>query len=122
MLDWLVERAAAEPGPAAGEAVPEPTPADTAPPPPADDSVADTVPVAPPVASGVPVAALDPASLGDEEFDGLLAAAGLDPSAGSDVVPERMAEVNALLDLAAPELREAVLTAFLDRLMRPNRG
>src|SRR5690606_28681629 len=53
---------AAEPGPAAGEAVPEPTPADTAPPPPADDSVADTVPVAPPVASGVPVAALDRAA------------------------------------------------------------
>jgi hypothetical protein len=67
------------------------------------------------------VAALDPATLGDEEFDGLLAAAGLDPSAGSDVVPERMAEVNALLDLAAPELREAVLKAFLDRLLRPNR-
>jgi sphinganine-1-phosphate aldolase len=66
------------------------------------------------------VAALDPANLGDEEFDGLLAAAGLDP-AGASVVPDRMAEVNALLDLASPELREAVLKAFLDRLMRPTR-
>ncbi|WP_148574584.1 pyridoxal phosphate-dependent decarboxylase family protein [Nocardioides caldifontis] len=66
------------------------------------------------------VAALDPDHLGDEEFDGLLAAAGLDP-AGSSVVPDRMAEVNALLDLASPELREAVLKAFLDRLQRPNR-
>jgi hypothetical protein len=30
-----------------------------------------------------------------------------------------MAEVNALLDLAAPALREALLVAFLDRLSRP---
>ena len=30
-----------------------------------------------------------------------------------------MAEVNALLDLAAPALREALLMAFLDRLSRP---
>lgn len=63
-LTRVAEKAvpAAEPGPAAGGAVPEPTPTDTAPPPPADDSDADTVPVAPPVDSGVPVAALDPAA------------------------------------------------------------
>jgi hypothetical protein len=30
-----------------------------------------------------------------------------------------MAEVNALLDLAVPALREALLIAFLDRLSRP---
>ena len=36
-------------------------------------------------------------------------------------LPERMAEVNALLDLAAPAMREALLVAFLDRLSRPNR-
>jgi hypothetical protein len=32
-----------------------------------------------------------------------------------------MAEVNALLDLASPALREALLVAFLDRLSRPAR-
>ena len=32
-----------------------------------------------------------------------------------------MAEINALLDLASPALREAVLLAFLDRLTRPTR-
>lgn len=79
------------------------------------------------------VASLDPATIGDEEFDGLLAAAGLVAGQGADQVadqgadrgnaltlPSRMAEVNALLDLAAPELREAVLIAFLDRLQRPS--
>ncbi len=68
------------------------------------------------------VAALDPATLGDEEFDGLLAAAGL-PVGGDDLeLPDRMAGVNALLDLAPPRLREAVLLAFLDRLYRPTTG
>ncbi len=71
------------------------------------------------------VAALDPATLGDEDFDGLLAAAGMaggDGPEGGIALPEQMAEVNALLDAAPPRLREAVLTAFLDRLMRPRRG
>ena len=36
-------------------------------------------------------------------------------------LPESMAEINALLDLAAPALREALLSAFLDRLQRPAR-
>ena len=57
----------------------------------------------------------------EEEFDGLLAAAGLTPGEGTAALPARMAEVNALLDLASPELREAVLVAFLDRLFRPAR-
>ncbi|HET7388525.1 MAG TPA: aminotransferase class V-fold PLP-dependent enzyme [Nocardioidaceae bacterium] len=65
------------------------------------------------------VRALDPATLSDDDFDGLLDAAGM---AGEDgVLPERMAPVNALLDLATPRLREALLTAFLDRLSRPSR-
>jgi sphinganine-1-phosphate aldolase len=66
------------------------------------------------------VRALDPASLTDEDFDGLLTAVGM---AGGDGVglPDTMAEINALLDLAAPALREALLTAFLDRLTRPVR-
>lgn len=73
------------------------------------------------------VRALDPAALSDEDFDGLLVAAGLAGGSGDDepaasvVLPGRMAEVNALLDLAAPALRESLLKAFLDRLSRPTR-
>ncbi len=69
------------------------------------------------------IAALDPAALSDDDFDGLLAASGLlaDPSAGLSL-PDRMAPVNAMLDLASPPLREALLIAFLDRLSRPVRG
>ncbi|MCW2848256.1 MAG: Pyridoxal-dependent decarboxylase [Marmoricola sp.] len=65
------------------------------------------------------VRSLDAAALSDEDFDGLLAATGM---AGGDGVglPASMAEINALLDLAAPPLREALLTAFLDRLLRPS--
>jgi len=36
-------------------------------------------------------------------------------------LPERLAGVNALLDVAAPRMREALLVAFLDRLSRPRR-
>jgi hypothetical protein len=32
-----------------------------------------------------------------------------------------MAEVNAMLDVASPAMREALLVAFLDRLQRPVR-
>jgi glutamate/tyrosine decarboxylase-like PLP-dependent enzyme len=66
------------------------------------------------------VRTLDAATLTSEDFDGLLAAVGM---AGGDGVglPETMAEINALLDLADPALREALLTAFLDRLTRPVR-
>ncbi len=80
-----------------------------------------------PVAVDVGVAAfieaLDPAALSDEDFDGLLAASGLvGSSAEGDLeLPTRMAEVNAMLDVAAPAMREALLKAFLDRLQRPVR-
>jgi sphinganine-1-phosphate aldolase len=72
------------------------------------------------------VRALDPDALSDQDFDGLLAAAGLagGPAGGDGDrigLPERMAEVNALLDLASPRLREVLLVAFLDRLARPTR-
>ncbi|GAB2887709.1 pyridoxal phosphate-dependent decarboxylase family protein [Nocardioides pacificus] len=73
------------------------------------------------------IEALDPAALSDDDFDGLLAAAGLvggsseDGGGGSLAMPERMAEVNALLDVASPAMREALLVAFLDRLARPTR-
>ena len=75
---------------------------------------------------------LDPYSLSEEDFDGLLLAAGLvgaagaegDPSTSSGhrlALPQRMAEVNAMLDLASAAMREALLVAFLDRLTRPTR-
>ncbi len=64
------------------------------------------------------VRALDASALSDEDFDGLLAAVGM---SGDDGLPSRMAEVNSLLDLATPALREALLKAFLDRLSRPVR-
>lgn len=59
---------------------------------------------------------LDPATLDDAAFDGLLALAGL---GDAGALPDRMAPVNALLNVAPPRLREALLIAFLDRLMRP---
>lgn len=64
-------------------------------------------------------AALDPASLSDGDFDGLLALAGLAGGDGALALPERMAPVNALLDVAPAPLRESLLLAFLDRLSRP---
>lgn len=62
--------------------------------------------------------ALDPATLDDAAFEGLLQLAGLAGGEGV-VLPERMAPVNALLNVAPPPLREALLIAFLDRLQRP---
>jgi glutamate/tyrosine decarboxylase-like PLP-dependent enzyme len=86
------------------------------------DEAVDAAVAAGPVAVDAGVAdvvrSLDASSLSDEEFDGLLAFAGL---GGDTVLPDRMAPVNALLDLAAPSTREAVLAAFLDRLSRPVR-
>ena len=43
------------------------------------------------------------------------------PAVTASGLPESMAEINALLDLAVPALREALLSAFLDRLQRPVR-
>jgi glutamate/tyrosine decarboxylase-like PLP-dependent enzyme len=70
------------------------------------------------------IESLDPASLSDDDFDGLLAASGLVGAAadGSLELPTRMASVNAMLDVAPPAMREALLIAFLDRLSRPSRG
>ena len=69
------------------------------------------------------VTALDAATLSDDDFDGLLAAVGMAGGDGDGSVglPDSLAEINALLDLAAPALREALLSAFLDRLQRPVR-
>ncbi|WP_245999933.1 pyridoxal phosphate-dependent decarboxylase family protein [Nocardioides pocheonensis] len=67
------------------------------------------------------VRALDPDDLSDDDFDGLLAAVGM-AGGGGVGLPESMAQINALLDLATPALREALLVAFLDRLTRPVRA
>ncbi len=69
------------------------------------------------------IESLDPAALTDADFDGLLVASGLVDASGAGglALPERLAEVNTLLDIAAPALREALLIAFLDRLSRPTR-
>lgn len=61
---------------------------------------------------------IDPSALDDAAFDGLLTIAGLSGGDGAVEVPRRMAEVNALLDVAPPALREALLLAVLDRLTR----
>lgn len=63
-------------------------------------------------------AAIDPATLDDAAFAGLLQVAGLAADAGTVEVPAEMSSVNALLDVAPPRLREALLTAFLDHLTR----
>lgn len=73
---------------------------------------------APPELAGAAVA-LDPATLDEAAFDGLLQLAGLADPHGGLALPEQMAPVNALLDVAPPRLREALLVAFLDRLSRP---
>ncbi|MGZ8745254.1 MAG: aspartate aminotransferase family protein, partial [Nocardioides sp.] len=67
------------------------------------------------------IESLDPAALTDADFDGLLAASGLVGEGSGDELelPTRMAQVNAMLDLASPAMREALLVAFLDRLTRP---
>ena len=78
---------------------------------------AGPVQVAPELAQAA--AMLDPATLDDAAFDGLLQVAGLAGDDGSLALPQRMASVNALLNIAPPPLREALLLAFLDRLSRP---
>lgn len=61
---------------------------------------------------------IDPTGLDDATLDGLLAVAGLAGEGAGVAVPDRMAEVNALLDVLPPRLRETLLAAVLDRLTR----
>ena len=63
--------------------------------------------------------AIDPATLDETAFDGLLQVAGLAGEDGELALPERMAPVNALLDVAPPALREALLLAVLGRMLQP---
>lgn len=76
-------------------------------------------PVSAPPELASAAAALDPATLDEAAFAGLLQLAGLADADGGLALPEQMAPVNALLDVAPPRLREALLVAFLDRLSRP---
>lgn len=62
---------------------------------------------------------IDPGSVDDSAFTGLLALAGLATADGTLALPERMAPLNALLDVLPIRLREALLAAYLDRLNRP---
>ncbi|MGH3759495.1 pyridoxal phosphate-dependent decarboxylase family protein [Actinophytocola sp.] len=65
------------------------------------------------------IGALDPDSLTHEQFAGLLAAAGFDGVDGAVAAPKRMAEVNAMLAVAAPALRERLLVEFLSAMYTP---
>jgi glutamate/tyrosine decarboxylase-like PLP-dependent enzyme len=83
------------------------------------DAVRARGPVQVPGELAAAAAAIDPATLDDASFDGLLQVAGLSGEDGGLALPDRMAQVNALLDVAPPALREALLLAVLDRLLRP---
>ena len=70
------------------------------------------------------IESLDPATLGDDDFDGLLAASGLvgESADGSLALPD--ADGRGQRDARRgrrPAMREALLVAFLDRLSRPVR-
>ena len=64
---------------------------------------------------------LDPATLGPEEFDLLLAGAGIDGGGGGGApeVPERTAGINAILNVCPPALAERVLIEYFNRLYVP---
>jgi glutamate/tyrosine decarboxylase-like PLP-dependent enzyme len=64
------------------------------------------------------VAGIDPAALSDDEFDRLLAFAGV---AGAGL-PARMAGINEMMNALPPPLREALLIAYMNRLYRPGGG
>ncbi len=60
------------------------------------------------------VASLDPAKLDVETLGALLAAAGVDGAS----LPGRMAGINEMLNALSPALKEALLTEYLNRLLR----
>jgi glutamate/tyrosine decarboxylase-like PLP-dependent enzyme len=67
---------------------------------------------------GPTVAAIDPDTLGPEQFSMLLGLAGL---GSGTALPERMAEINELLSALPVKLRERLLTEFVGMLFRPAR-
>lgn len=63
---------------------------------------------------------IDPATLGADEFDLLLAGAGIGGDAGAaPEVPERTAGINAILNVCPPELAERVLIEYFNRIYVP---
>ncbi|WP_121257855.1 pyridoxal phosphate-dependent decarboxylase family protein [Nocardioides ferulae] len=70
---------------------------------------------------------LDPDTMSDRDFDGLLVAAGLaGPGPDSGAVeavplPQRMASISVLLDAAPPRLREVLTARYVERLYHPVR-
>jgi sphinganine-1-phosphate aldolase len=58
-------------------------------------------------------AAIDPADLTPESFSGMLSMAGIQ----GYKVPERMAEINEVLNALPPALREKLLTEFMNELL-----
>jgi glutamate/tyrosine decarboxylase-like PLP-dependent enzyme len=63
---------------------------------------------------------IDPATLGPDEFDLLLAGAGIAPDdGGAPEVPDRTAGINAILNVCPPELAERVLIEYFNRLYVP---
>lgn len=65
------------------------------------------------------VSALDPTTLDEATFGALLQFAGLANASGGFELPQAMAPVNALLNVASPPVREALLLGVLDLLTRP---
>ena len=65
------------------------------------------------------VRALDPAALSDDDFDGLLAAAGLPVGGDGLACPTGWPRSTRCSTSPRRALREALLVAFLDRLSRP---
>jgi sphinganine-1-phosphate aldolase len=61
---------------------------------------------------------LDPTAFTPEMYEQMLAMAGL---GGGAQLPERMAEINAILDALPPALKEQLLVAFLNDLFAPRR-
>ena len=63
-------------------------------------------------------AAIDPADLTPESFTGMLSMAGIQ----GYKVPERMAEINEILNALPPGLREKLLTEFMNELLQYREG
>jgi sphinganine-1-phosphate aldolase len=61
---------------------------------------------------------IDPATLTPEAMDLVLAAAGIDLSAGG--LPVRRAQINAIIEQAPPRLVEELLAEVLGRILRPS--
>jgi sphinganine-1-phosphate aldolase len=75
-------------------------------------------PVALPEGLAQSLAGLDPAALDPAHLVGLLSMAGVSGAK----LPEDMAEINHLLNVLPPALKERLLAAFLGQLFSPARG